>query len=355
MNFTEKLYGLYPLIMYKRNFEFIFSMLFLNSINIFGIKFSTNDYELIQHFLIVKNISRTFEIKKNKIKISFDNENFFYLSKSLTPIDKSLLYLLSQGIKDGAIFVDENNNNFINQKNVIRIIQSSNIVEVYEGIKYDLENVGALTEIYIRRIHEDYSNNMMNKIVVDLGASVGDTPLYFASKGAKVFAVEMSKKNYDAMLKNISLNPTLKNKIIPVHLAFGKDENIEYYTDSLDRVVYRGGSTFLENKFGKYSQKHSVIGMSLQSFRNKYDLKSIDLLKIDCKGAEFFLKADEIENIKIIKIEYKKILKSHNISDLLKIFRNNFNVITYKHTSNDNSSFSNNGNILAIEKVKKSN
>lgn len=219
-------------------------------------------------------------------------------------------------------------------------------MEVFEGIKFHLDHVGAMSEIFIRRIHEFYSKDLNGKIVVDLGASVGDTPLYFASRGATVYAVEMTKTNFIAMKKNMELNPQLADKIIPIHLAFGKDGIIEYYQDSLGRVNTYASASFVKNKFGKYSEKNQVQGMSLGTFRKEYNLDSIDLLKIDCKGGEFFLKEDELKNIKTIKIEYTSLIKEHKVASLLSMLKNNFNWILYKHAP-DNISLKKHGNILA--------
>ncbi len=74
------------------------------------------------------------------------------------------------------------------------------------------------------------------------------------------------------------------------------------------------------------------------------------MLKIDCKGGEFFLKEDELKNIKTVKIEYYSLKKEHKVSSLLDILKKNFDLITFKHTPSDNSSFLKHGNILAIAK-----
>lgn len=350
LKFNERLYAVYLLFPYCRTIGFIFSILFLNKIFVLGYQIHVTDYEIIKQLLSLKQFSSVFLIKDDRIEISFDNKNFFHISKQLENIDKALIRLLDDGIKDGAIFIDEKNNTEIKHDKTIKIIQSRKIVEVFEGIKFNLEQVGAMTEIFIRRIHESYSKDLNGKIVVDMGASVGDTPLYFASKGATVYAVEMTKTNFESMKKNIELNPHLSDKIIPIHLAFGKDGIIEYYQDALDRVNYRGGASFVKNKYGKYGKKNQVQGMSLNTFRKKYDLPSIDLLKIDCKGGEFFLKEEELKNIKAVKIEYYSLKKEHKVSSLLDILGNNFNKIIFKHTPSDTSSFLKHGNILAYAK-----
>ena len=55
--------------------------------------------------------------------------------------------------------------------------------------------------------------------VLDIGAFVGDTALYYARRGAFVVTVEPLPSNYEVMLRNLELNPELKLKIVPVNVA----------------------------------------------------------------------------------------------------------------------------------------
>ena len=46
-----------------------------------------------------------------------------------------------------------------------------------------------------------------NKVVVDIGAALGDTAIYFAMKGAKrVYGYELNKRHFDIAQKNLELN-----------------------------------------------------------------------------------------------------------------------------------------------------
>lgn len=188
----------------------------------------------------------------------------------------------------------------------------------------------------------------MNKVVIDVGASVGDTPLYFASKGARVYAFEMTKTNYDKMMRNLELNPNLSNKITAVHAAVGKDGTIEYYQDSLERINTIGGASFVINKYGKNSAKHVVTGMTIKTILEKFNISSVDLLKLDCKGCELFLNEEDLRTVKRVKIEYFSYLESHKMDSLIKLLRDlNYEVILFKHLTTDISPLAKIGNILA--------
>ena len=349
MRFSEKLYALYLLFPYIKKPSFVLSFLFGNKVKIFGYQIDVNEYETILQLLAVKRFSNVFDFEKERIKISFDKENYFFISKRFDKTDKMLLRLLKEGLTDGAYFIDENRQAPKQYTKTIKIIQSKNIIETFEGVKFHLDNFGSVVEAFVRRIHDHYSENLQGKIVVDIGAAVGDTPLYFASKGAKVYAIEMTDTNYEAMLKNLELNPDLADKIIPIHMALGKDEMIDYFDDSLGLVNRQGGASFVKKKYESMVKKH-VQGTSLGTIRKKYKLEHIDLLKLDCKGGEFFLKENELSDIDCVKIEYYSLIKEHKVESLVNMLKKNFDLFTYKHTPNDTSSLMKHGNILARAK-----
>lgn len=319
-----------------------------------GIFFSINvsDYKIILPLLAVERYSQIFKIENNDVCISLDGINKFYiLPNKLNPEQKRIIFLLYYGIRDGAYFYDKDHGIKIKNNKTLQIIQGKqNTVTTFEGIKFFLDSIGpeALIETYVRRIHDSYSNNLENKVVIDVGASIGDTPLYFASKGAKVYAFEMTKINYDHMIRNLELNPKLSNNIVPVHAAIGKDGEIEYSENTLVNESFDGGASFIVNKYGKNSIKRQVAGMTIKSILKKYNISKVELLKLDCKGCEFFLKKDELESVKCVKIEYYSYLKSHKISELVKLLKESgYELILYKHNPDDIGPLQNQGNVLA--------
>ena len=60
--------------------------------------------------------------------------------------------------------------------------------------------------------------------VLDVGAFVGDTALYYARRGAFVVAVEPVPGNFELMLRNLELNPDLKSGILPINAAVGGED-----------------------------------------------------------------------------------------------------------------------------------
>lgn len=349
MKILEKLYALYLLLPYSKKPKFLLSFLFGSKVKIFNYEIDVTDYPTILHLFAVKRYSKIFtSLEKNAIKISLDGENNFFISKQLDKSDRMLLALLDEGLRDGAYFIDEDHHDQMQYNKTIKIIQSKKIIETSDGVRFHLDDIGATVEAFVRRIHDYYSKDLNGKVVVDIGASVGDTPLYFAAKGAKVFAIEMTKNNFDAMLKNI--NPDLAGKIIPIHAAIGKDGTVQYYEDSLGLISRQGGAIFVASKYGSDTIKKEVQSMSLGTLRKKYEINHIDLLKLDCKGCEFFLEDNELTNIKTIKIEYYSLIKEHKVDALINLLKTKFDLILYKHTPTDTTPLMKHGNILAMIK-----
>lgn len=130
------------------------------------------------------------------------------------------------------------------------------------------------------------------RIVVDVGAFVGDSPIYFILKGAKyVIALESLRKNYAEMIDNIGLNK-LGEKIVPLNTALGT----------------RG------------SGKQKVPITTLGQLHDAYDLGREALLKMDCEGCEYnaILHAyDDVKKFDEVVFEYHAFLTGIPLSVLL--------------------------------------
>jgi FkbM family methyltransferase len=157
--------------------------------------------------------------------------------------------------------------------------------------------------------YEDFFNEevIKDKIVIDLGCSIGDTPVYFALKGAKrVIGIEMLPYRANLAVKNISLN-SLKNVCQIVNAAVGgkKDkilvsvnqENSEHYTNLRD--------------FAKKEDQKSLIEIpviTLEDIVKNYHIEEGSVIKSDLQGGEreFFINAsdDDLKKFSFILIKF---------------------------------------------------
>lgn len=146
-------------------------------------------------------------------------------------------------------------------------------------------------------IREDYKwLRPKDCIVIDIGANIGDSSIYFALKGAKkVIALEPFPYSYRLAKENI-LNNGYSDKIILLNAGYGKD-----------------GETYVEDKLTDtgdlLTPSNDGIRIKIFSIKTLLDKYSIDsaLLKMDCEGCEYNLldeDNDTLRRFKRIQIEY---------------------------------------------------
>ena len=290
------------------------------------------------------------------LEISFDENNKFQISlKELSFEDTNLLELLYLGSKHCANFRSNPTYPVVRKQSyTITTENDKKIIVTSDGIRFFLDSIhpgNTIIETFVREVHAINPRIDWNdKIVVDIGAECGDTPLYFANMGAKVFAFEALKKHFEFMEKNLSLNPTISEKIIPINAAIGKDEQLKFYVSNDNDECGSLGASFVSNNQDKNFKYELVDGYKLATARKKFGINHIDLLKIDCKGCEFYLTDDDLKDIDRIKLEYTIRDKKYKLDDLLDLLkRNGFKYSLFRH--NDQNRLSNrvSGNIYATK------
>jgi tRNA A58 N-methylase Trm61 len=94
--------------------------------------------------------------------------------------------------------------------------------------------------------------DVKDKVVLDIGAYVGDSAIYFIRKGAKkVYAYEAVKDFYEIMLKNIELN-NLQDKIIPTNKGIDCNKGENYIKININN---RGESG---SEYGNYKYRINI-------------------------------------------------------------------------------------------------
>ena len=291
---------------------------------------------LLNLLKVVTYATATSVSSRKTIELSFDNKNKISISlEKISPEDERLLELLKEGVENGANFISEND--FQIKDTTLRIIENGNrkIIETGEGIKFFLDSSTPyiLIETFIRKMHEINSeDSWKDKIVLDVGAECGDTALYFANKGATVYAFEPIKAHFDAMLENIKLNPKLSDKISPVNAGIGKDEILKFYHSDKSNIAW--SASFVYNTHGENARVSEIQGYSIEKALEKFNVKHIDLLKMDCKGCEFFLTEKSLENVDTIQMQYwanGDHTKLDNLLDILK--KSNFEYIIIRQNA----------------------
>ncbi len=127
-----------------------------------------------------------------------------------------------------------------------------------------------VTELYKKaRIKKDM-------VIVDVGASIGLTSLYLRPYAKKIYAIEPCKEVYEALVEN-----TKEDDIKCFDFGIGglTREAILYgYYDSPASSI---------RKLDDITSEEKIHLITLKDFMEQEDIEHIDLLKIDCEGAEY--------------------------------------------------------------------
>lgn len=148
-------------------------------------------------------------------------------------------------------------------------------------IMHGLKNNGDIVGVFLR---EDYKFlNVKNKVVIDIGASIGDSAVYFSLNGAtKVIGLEPYPNSFNFAVRNVKDN-NLDEKIELLNASYGKDgealvdENLK-------------NNTGMDLKLSEEGKKIRVY--SLKSLIDKFKI-NMAVLKMDCEGCEFNLLHEE--------------------------------------------------------------
>ncbi|XDF44308.1 FkbM family methyltransferase [Saccharolobus solfataricus] len=223
------------------------------------------------------------------------------LSCVITLVDlvQKLNYELTRfNIKDNKLFYD---NNLIIQDNYLSVLLSAsgfvkNSQEWYSP-KYNVRFIEpinfSLSETFVL---EQYNTEIQGD-VIDIGANIGDSAIYFALKGAShVYAFEPLPSIYRIALQNVKIN-NLDDRITLINAGVASNEGKVKVPSSIGIEKSREFSI----------KDQGDVEVPLISFRDVLKMaKDPYLLKMDCEGCE----ADILLNVDSLPFE-KIFVESH--------------------------------------------
>ena len=147
-------------------------------------------------------------------------------------------------------------------------------------------------------IREDYKGiNVKDKLVLDIGANIGDTAIYFAIHGAKkVISLEPFPNLFRIAKENVIGNG-FEDTVQLLNAGYGKGSEIVIE----ESLKGEAGSQL------KASRTGSIIKLfTLKELIKEFGITDA-VLKIDCEGCEYDLLSEENESLKRfsdVQIEY---------------------------------------------------
>ncbi len=161
---------------------------------------------------------------------------------------------------------------------------------------------GIIAVVFIRR---DYGNIENPGVIVDIGANIGVFSIYAATeaKDAAVYAFEPVQSNYDLLIQNIG-NNALNDRIRAFKLGIASKAGT--------RKIRLSSCTMHSLVDDDTARKTDDIDcITLADIIQENRLPKIDLLKMNCEGAEYEILyatgRDCFEKISDIRLEYHNI------------------------------------------------
>lgn len=124
------------------------------------------------------------------------------------------------------------------------------------------------------------------KVVIDVGANIGQYALYFAYEGKKVFAFEPMPSMIERLKKHIAMN-NMGDKITLVTKALTSTNGMLKF--SLPKAENSGTASTVLGRSQNTDELIEVEGITLDDYLSSINFQgSVDLIKIDIEGAELF-------------------------------------------------------------------
>ncbi len=169
--------------------------------------------------------------------------------------------------------------------------------KTYKIIGFGARGIGTNGDMKIFLDDEYGFLNVNNKTVIDIGANIGDSAIYFLMMGAeKVISLEPYPYACNVMRKNLEIN-NLMHKVTLLNAGYGGDRIIKIDTEYKNHL----GSPLKATSEGEEIEIHS-----LNTLVKQYNIEE-GVLKIDCEGCEYYLleeKEEILRKFKLIQIEY---------------------------------------------------
>ena len=166
-------------------------------------------------------------------------------------------------------------------------------------------DIWSVKETFIDRFYTKYGCELgKNWTIVDIGAAIGEFSLYAAAKdpGARIIAYEPFPESVELFKENLAMNGIQNVTLIP-RAVWKTAATLDLDISRLEPLQITSGVT---DKSSGSSVR--VEAVSLADVLRSNKLTSVDLVKLDCEGAEFDIllgsRPEIVKAFKRIVMEY---------------------------------------------------
>jgi FkbM family methyltransferase len=226
---------------------------------IYNLKFIKNfwDYYLVR----LKFIKKTTLHLNNGVDFIFSNDKL----KELSILNKEF------ELKKAGFKISKVEDKILLESSGLKFIIKTNV-----ELDVIMSNLNVILENFVQNQYGWLNSD--GKVVVDIGANIGDTAILFSKikKAKKVIAFEPYPYSYSIAKRNINLNK-LKNVILLNEAVGGESGYLK-----VDSTFQNTGSDIIRS----FSSGKRIKVVTLKSVVDKYKINE-GILKMDCEGCEY--------------------------------------------------------------------
>ena len=200
-------------------------------------------------------------------------------------------------------------------------------------------DVWSVKETFLDRFYTRYGVPFENGWqVVDIGAGVGDFSIFaaYGNPDSRVIAYEPYPESYRLMIKNLTVNAI--DNVLAFQEALWREDGELWLDVSNDEPL-----EIVSNASPPQTQDpgtFKVQGISLENALRTQEIRKLDLLKLDCEGAEYEIllntSLEVMSKIERIIMEYHDLDADKNHRKLVLFMKDaGFQVSTYENQVHD--------------------
>ena len=174
---------------------------------------------------------------------------------------------------------------------------------------------GTIAVVFVR---QEYGQIDKYQTILDIGANMGSFMLYAArsNSGAKIYCYEPVLQNFSLLTKNIKIN-SLMSRVFAFQYAVAANNG------PMD-ILLSASPLHSFYSINRDCEHEKVECTTLKKIIELHGLEKIDLLKMNCEGAEYEILEnclpDEFERIYNIRLEYHNLGATKRNGDFLARF-----------------------------------
>jgi FkbM family methyltransferase len=147
-------------------------------------------------------------------------------------------------------------------------------------VRIGTTDLSVLAQVFVER-HYDVPLSFAPKVIVDAGANIGLSAVFFANKypDARIIAIEPEEANFQMLERNVARYPQIK----PLRAALWKENGqISLFDPGCGDHGFRVG----ENNVQAPQRRGVIQALTVDGLLEQSGFDHADILKIDIEGAE---------------------------------------------------------------------